>query len=265
MKLTIVTTVLLGLLLTPALADNILNVGNENSSGNNQYINVVNQNNRMLTRQINVDGGFQTLSIHVQRRVATIEQESTHGLWETVANFNTGVVASKVLPERVCYVSKVNRIEMPDFDEIVRLIQEGMDLESQRHPAKKVTFVIERRVHDLSSYGQDVVDLCRGLPTFVTRKVNGPTVSYGLRNSPTAGHFSVRIVTTVLLGLLLTPALADYGTITTKVLPQRVCYISKVIRWELPRFDELPGLAEEVMYCQQHDHIVKHVKQFETN
>ncbi|XP_053905563.1 gastrokine-1-like [Cuculus canorus] len=178
MKFTIVTTVLLGLLLTPALAENYMNTGNQHSSGNNQYINEQSQNNQMLTKQITVDGGLQTLTIHVQRRVATIEQESTHGLWETILNFNTGAVASKVLPERVCYVSKVHRMEMPDFDEIARLIQDGMNMESQGQPAKKVTFIVQRRIRDLRSYGQDIVDLCRGLPTYVAYKVNRPQDQY---------------------------------------------------------------------------------------
>ncbi|XP_053944761.1 gastrokine-1-like [Cuculus canorus] len=167
MKFTIVTTVLLGLLLTPALADyNLDTEGNQHSNGNHQNINEVFQKTPIMRKQVSVAGGLQTLTLHRQRRIATIHQEGSQGSWKTMWNYNSGAVATKVLPQRACYVSKVDRKQLPHFDELSAVADESMSQKGQTQPSKKLTFVTERRIRDPRSYGQDIVDLCRGLPTY---------------------------------------------------------------------------------------------------
>ncbi|XP_054660441.1 gastrokine-1 [Grus americana] len=155
MKFTIVTTVLLGLLLTPALADYFQNTD--------------------ISKQITVSGGYQTLTISREWRVAIIEEKSNSGSWKTIWNYDTGFIATKVLSERACFISVMNRNEMPSFDTLPTVVEERTNLKGQGQPTREITFVlIKRPVRDLQSYGPDIFAMCRGLATYVAYEVHGP-------------------------------------------------------------------------------------------
>ncbi|XP_075592701.1 gastrokine-1 [Balearica regulorum gibbericeps] len=159
MKFTIVTTVLLGLLLTPALADYFQNTD--------------------VSKQITVSGGYQTLTINREWRVAIIEEKSSRGSWKTIWNYDTGFIATKVLSERACFISVMNRNEMPSFDTLPTVVEERtaglQNLKGQGQPTREITFVlIKRPVRDLQSYGPDIFAMCRGLATYVAYEVHGP-------------------------------------------------------------------------------------------
>ncbi|XP_019326180.1 PREDICTED: gastrokine-1 [Aptenodytes forsteri] len=154
MKFTIVTTILLGLLLTPALADEC------------------SEQNTEASKQITVAGGCQILTINREEHVATIEEKSTRGSWKTIWSYDTGLIASKVLPERTCFISLMNKKEMPSFDALARLAEENRwNLKGQGQPAKEITFVIKRPVHDLRSYGSDIFAMCGGLSVYMAYEV----------------------------------------------------------------------------------------------
>ncbi|XP_009571384.1 PREDICTED: gastrokine-1 [Fulmarus glacialis] len=155
MKFTIVTTVLLGLLLTPALADYFQSTD--------------------VSKQITIAGGYQILTINSEWRVATIEQKSTHGSWKTIWNYDTGVIASKVMADRACFISVMNRNEMPHFDALPRLAEESRNLKGQGQPVKEITFIIQRPVRDLRSYGSSIFTMCRGVTTYLAYEVRGQT------------------------------------------------------------------------------------------
>ncbi|XP_074020193.1 gastrokine-1-like [Numenius arquata] len=161
MKLTIVATVLLGLLLTPALAE---------------YV-----SQQIVTKQFPIVGGFQIITINRYLRVATIEQRSNQGSWKTVWNYNLGYVASKVQSQGTCYVSVMNRNVIPRFDSLLFLAEQSMGLKGQGQPTKQITLVVKNAVRDLTSYGTDIVTMCRGLTTYLTYEVYGPqnTYNYG--------------------------------------------------------------------------------------
>ncbi|KAM6232275.1 LOW QUALITY PROTEIN: gastrokine-1 [Spheniscus humboldti] len=146
----IVTTILLGLL-TPALAD---------------YM-----SNTEASKQITVAGGYQILTINREEHVATIKEKSTRGSWKTIWNYDTGLIASKVLPERTCFISLMNRKEMPSFDALARLAEENRNLKGQGQPAKEITFIIKRPVCDLRSYRSDIFAMCRGLSVYMAYEV----------------------------------------------------------------------------------------------
>ncbi|KAM6040438.1 gastrokine-1-like [Chlamydotis macqueenii] len=158
MKLTIVTTVLLGLLLTPALAQYF-----QNTEGSQQF---------------NVAGGYQILNINRQWRVAVIEQQSNRGTWKTIWNYNRGYVASRV-PEGVCFISIMNRNLLPAFDALPRLAEEIRGLKGEGQPAREITYVVMNTpVRDLQAYGQDIFAMCRGVTTFMAYQVNRPQFTY---------------------------------------------------------------------------------------
>ncbi|NXI96295.1 GKN1 protein, partial [Psophia crepitans] len=155
----IVTTVLLGLLLTPALAAYLGDQQTDND----------------ITKQITINGGYQTLIIRRQLRVAIIEQRSPSGSWKTIWNYNTGYIASKVLSQGACFVSVMNRNEMPSFDSLLSSVTVGNNLKGQEQYTREITFnVIRRPVRDLQTYGTEIYAMCSGLPTYVAYEVQRP-------------------------------------------------------------------------------------------
>ncbi|OWK49558.1 Anthrax toxin receptor 1, partial [Lonchura striata] len=212
---------------------------------------------------------YQNMTLSSQTREVIIEQRSEQLSWKTIWNYNTGIIATKVVQERTCYISTMNRHEMPTFDALVQYASENRNQISLGRPTKKITFVTNGLVSNLQSYGSDVFSMCSGLTTYMAYEVH------------------------VLLGLILTPALADYhqqtevskkisiggayqimtinkkwlvasieqktsygywktiwnydtGFMATKVLPERACYISIMNRTEMPNFDALPQLAADI-------------------
>ncbi|XP_053856549.1 gastrokine-1 [Vidua macroura] len=160
MHLPILTAVLLGLVLTPALAD---------------Y-----HQQTEVSKKISIGGGYQIMTINKKWLVASIEQKTNHGYWKTIWNYDMGFMATKVLPERACYISIMNRTEMPSFDALPQLAADIRNQNRPRPPTKEITFTLVKRIiRDLESYGPDIFSMCRGLSTYVAYEVHGPQFNLG--------------------------------------------------------------------------------------
>ncbi|XP_068891533.1 gastrokine-1-like [Aphelocoma coerulescens] len=158
MNLPILTAVLLGLVLTPALAD---------------Y-----HQQTDISKKISIGGGYQIMTINRKWLVASIEQKTTHGSWKTIWNYDTGFMATKVLPEKACYISIMNRTEMPSFDALPQLAAHIRN--HQRSPIKEITFTLVKKIiRDLESYGPDTFSMCIGLTTYTAYEVHGPQFNLG--------------------------------------------------------------------------------------
>ncbi|XP_014800936.1 PREDICTED: gastrokine-1 [Calidris pugnax] len=184
MKLTIVATVLLGLLLTPSLAEYLQQTGGNDQIIGGQIIgggDFVGGTQQIITKQFTVVGGFQILTINKAWRVATIEQRSSQGSWKTIWNYNRGYIASRVQSTGTCYVSVMNRNVIPRFDSLIFQAEQNMGLKGQGQLTKEITYVVQSPVRDLTSYGTDIVAMCRGLTTYLTYEVYGShnTYNYG--------------------------------------------------------------------------------------
>ncbi|KAM9368609.1 gastrokine-1 [Phaethornis superciliosus] len=130
-----------------------------------------------VTRQVTVNGANQVLVINRQWRVATIEQQSTFRSWKTIWNYGSGFIATKVLPDRVCYVSVMTRAEMPSFNSLPQLAGANGNLLFPGQPTRQITFQVQGPVQNLQAYGPNVAAMCRGLPTYLA------TETYGLQNT----------------------------------------------------------------------------------
>ncbi|XP_077645326.1 gastrokine-1-like [Lonchura striata] len=135
--------------------------------------------------QVIIGGQSQIVTINRQWRVAVIEQRSFSGSWKTVWNYNTGVIATKVTQQNTCYISIMNRNEMPRFDNLARLAQESRNMIGGfgRH-TKRITFVTNGLVNNLNSYGIEIAAMCSGLTTYMAYEVHsesfqGPQVNLG--------------------------------------------------------------------------------------
>ncbi|XP_048784210.1 gastrokine-1 [Lagopus muta] len=156
MKFTIVATVLLGLVLTPALSQF-------------QFQNVkVNGGQYPRTITVNVGLGLQTLTISPNSLVAIIQSDSAENAWTTVWNYGTGYIATKLGQEGVCYISTLNRVLMPALNSIAVLAEESNNVKGESVLSSSIRYVVSRRqVGDLMSYGNDIFALCSGLPAFL--------------------------------------------------------------------------------------------------
>ncbi|XP_039909966.1 gastrokine-1-like [Hirundo rustica] len=132
--------------------------------------------------QVIIGGQSQIVTINRQWRVAVIEQRSVSGSWKTIWNYNTGVIATKIPQLNTCYISIMNRNEMPRFDNLARLAQESRNLFGLGRPTKKITFVTNGLVNNLNAYGIDITAMCSGLTTYMAYEVHafqGPQVNLG--------------------------------------------------------------------------------------
>uniref|UniRef100_A0A8C3QRQ7 BRICHOS domain-containing protein n=1 Tax=Cyanoderma ruficeps TaxID=181631 RepID=A0A8C3QRQ7_9PASS len=121
----------------------------------------------------------QIMTINRKWLVASIEQKTNHGSWKTIWNYDTGFMATKVQPEKACYLSIMNRTEMPSFDALPQLAADiRVRLKKNqllgKPPTKEITFTLVKRIiRDLESYGPDTFSMCRGLSTYVAYEVHG--------------------------------------------------------------------------------------------
>ncbi|XP_064262162.1 uncharacterized protein LOC135291839 [Passer domesticus] len=235
--------------------------------------------------QVIIGGQSQTVTIYRQWRVAVIEKKAGIGSWKTIWNYNTGVIATKVTQQNACYISIMNKNEMPSFNNLAHLAQESKNQFGHGRPTKKITFVANGLVSNLRSYGSDVFSMCSGLTTYMAYEVHGVQVNLGscitldvLRvvdlkyctgngqsqqipggdgNTQVIIGGQSQIVTinrqwlvAVIekkagIGSWKTIWNYNTGVIATKVTQQNACYISIMNKNEMPSFNNLAHLAQE--------------------
>uniref|UniRef100_A0A8C0ZDB9 BRICHOS domain-containing protein n=1 Tax=Cyanistes caeruleus TaxID=156563 RepID=A0A8C0ZDB9_CYACU len=160
MNLSILTAVLLGLVLHPALA-----LYSQKTSQNGQII--FGQDS-----QITITGISQGVRINSQTRVVIIEQKTRNLSWKTIWNYNRGIIATKVTQQNACYISAMNRNEIPSFDNLARLAAERRNQIGLGRASRRITFVTNGLVNNLSSYGMDIMAMCSGVTTYRAQQVH---------------------------------------------------------------------------------------------
>ncbi|XP_039240568.1 uncharacterized protein LOC113996024 [Pipra filicauda] len=129
--------------------------------------------------QISITGVAQTVKINSQKRVAVIQQTGKDLSWKTIWNYNTGVIATKVPQQNACYISVMNRTEMPSFDNLATLARQSRNQVSLGRVTRKLTFVASGLVNNLNFYGQDITTMCSGLTIYRAYEVHGLQVNQG--------------------------------------------------------------------------------------
>ncbi|XP_057898310.1 uncharacterized protein LOC131094776 [Melospiza georgiana] len=162
------TAVLLGLVLNPALADY-----SQKTNGNQQII-------FGGDSQITITGISQGVKLNSQTRVAIIEQKSQTLSWKTIWNYNRGVIATKIIQQNTCYISIMNRTDIPSFNSLARLAAESRNMIGVLgRPTKEITFVTSGLVNNLYSYGTEIAAMCSGVTTYMAYEVHGLQANLG--------------------------------------------------------------------------------------
>ncbi|XP_041340792.1 gastrokine-1-like [Pyrgilauda ruficollis] len=129
--------------------------------------------------QVSVGGVFQNLTLSSLTRVVVIEQRSEQFSWKTIWNYNTGIIATKLVQQNTCYISVMNRNEMPSFKNLAHLASQNGNQVGLGRPTKKITFVTNGLVSNLNSYGRDITAMCSGLTTYMATEVHRPQLNLG--------------------------------------------------------------------------------------
>ncbi|XP_066193389.1 gastrokine-1-like [Sylvia atricapilla] len=123
---------------------------------------------------MSISGVSQSMSINSQTRKAIIQQKSNRLSWKTIWNYNTGIIATRVMPEGACYISTMNRSGMPTFAALARVAAERRNQIGFGRPSRRITFVTNGRANNLRSYGADVFSMCSGLSTYMAHETYAP-------------------------------------------------------------------------------------------
>ncbi|XP_006119171.1 gastrokine-1 isoform X2 [Pelodiscus sinensis] len=154
MKLSIVIVVLFGVCLSQSLATDNVSENNQGNIGGSSH---------------------QTVSINNDKHVANIDSNNGWNSWNSVLDYKTGFMATRVFSKKSCIIAKMNKNVMPDIVEIPKLLEERKKTVAQGPPPKELRYAVSKtRVPDLTPYGKNIEALCKGLPTYVAHEVQRP-------------------------------------------------------------------------------------------
>ncbi|XP_074415315.1 gastrokine-1-like [Zonotrichia albicollis] len=119
------------------------------------------------------------MTLSSQTHEVIFQQRSEQFSWKTIWNYNTDIIATKLVQERTCYISTMNRSEMPTFDALARFAADNKNQVGLGRPTRKITFVTNGFVSNLNSYGAEVFAMCSGFTTYMAYEVHGPQLNQG--------------------------------------------------------------------------------------
>ncbi|XP_077162188.1 gastrokine-1-like [Paroedura picta] len=158
MKLIILSAALLGVFLAPILATDNVNVNNSGNRGGNSH---------------------QSVGINNQKKVVNVDNNNGWHSWNTVWDYGSGYTAIRVFSKKSCIIAPLNKHVMPDVTVLPQAIKEKQKTGAQAPPDKKLTYTVSpNKITDLSAYGKDIENLCRGVPTYLAHEVKAPSFFY---------------------------------------------------------------------------------------
>ncbi|XP_029459896.1 gastrokine-1-like [Rhinatrema bivittatum] len=154
MKLTILIASLLGVFLTPTLANDSVTLTNDGNDGSTVH---------------------QTVNINNENNVANIDTNNGWNSWNSVWDFNSGFAAVRPFAKKTCFVHKMNRKVVPNLQELARLTKQNKDKKGPAVPPPRSLqyTVTETRANNVAQFGKPVEALCRGVPTYYAQEMQG--------------------------------------------------------------------------------------------
>ncbi|XP_036878038.1 gastrokine-1 [Manis javanica] len=157
MKLTIIFAGLLGIFLAPALADVI---GGDSSSA---------------------VSGQQSVSVNNDNNVANVDNNNGWNSWNTLLDYGTGFVATRLFSKKACIVHRMNKNYMPSLQALDVLVKEKkLQGKGPGGPPPKglIYSVNPDKVNDLHQYGKSISVMCKGIPTYMAEEIVGASLAF---------------------------------------------------------------------------------------
>ncbi|XP_004316553.1 gastrokine-1 [Tursiops truncatus] len=156
MKFTIVFAGLVGISLTPALANYNINVNDNNSGG----------------------GGQQSVSVNNEHNVANVDNNNGWDSWNSVWDYEYGFAVTRLFKKKSCIVHKMNKAVMPSFQALDTLVKEkklqGKGL-GKPSPKSLIYTVNPDKVNNLDQFGKSIIAMCKGIPTYMAEEIQEPS------------------------------------------------------------------------------------------
>nr|XP_058934889.1 gastrokine-1 isoform X1 [Kogia breviceps] len=154
MKFTIVFAGLVGMFLTPALANYNINVNNNNSG----------------------ESGQQSVSVNNEHNVVNVDNNNGWNSWNSIWDYKSGFAVTRLFNKKSCIVHKMNKAVMPSFQALDTLVKEkklqGKGLGEP--PSKSLIYTVNPdKVNNLDQFGKFIVAMCKGIPTYMAEEIQG--------------------------------------------------------------------------------------------
>ncbi|EAW99859.1 gastrokine 1 [Homo sapiens] len=153
MKFTIVFAGLLGVFLAPALANYNINVNDDNN---------------------NAGSGQQSVSVNNEHNVANVDNNNGWDSWNSIWDYGNGFAATRLFQKKTCIVHKMNKEVMPSIQSLDALVKEKK-LQGKGPggpPPKGLMYSVNpNKVDDLSKFGKNIANMCRGIPTYMAEEM----------------------------------------------------------------------------------------------
>ncbi|EHB11000.1 Gastrokine-1 [Heterocephalus glaber] len=125
----------------------------------------------------NVAGsGQQSVSINNEHNVANVDYNNGWDSWNSLWDYENGFAATRLFAKKSCIVHKMNNEVMPSLQALDALVKEKK-LQAEGPgglPPKALRYSINSNpVDDLNKFGQNIVGMCQGLPTYLAEEIPG--------------------------------------------------------------------------------------------
>eukprot|EP00069_Balaena_mysticetus_P016098 bmy_09596T0 len=156
---------LVGIFLTPALANYNINVNHNNSGGSGQ----------------------QSVSVNNEHNVANVDNNNGWDSWNSVWDYESGFAVTRLFNKKSCIVHKMNKAVMPSLQALDTLVKEkklqGKGL--GKPPSKSLIYTVNPdKVDNLDQFGKSIVAMCKGIPTYMAEEIQAPECREVCREKP---------------------------------------------------------------------------------
>ncbi|XP_029457647.1 gastrokine-1-like [Rhinatrema bivittatum] len=149
MKTFIVTAALLGIFLTPSLANDEVNINNQGNVGGDVH---------------------QTVNIDNHNNIANINNYNGWDSWNSICDYNRGLFATRLFAKKICVVGKINKAAFPS---LAQLSEEAHEKTHRNSPAPVTYSVSPNKITDVGQFGEHIQALCKGVPTYTSQEAQG--------------------------------------------------------------------------------------------
>uniref|UniRef100_A0AC11B3M2 Gastrokine 1 n=1 Tax=Ovis aries TaxID=9940 RepID=A0AC11B3M2_SHEEP len=144
---------LLGIFLTPTLADYDIDVNDNNNSGGS---------------------GQQSVSVNNEHGVANIDNNNGWGSWNSLWDYGSGFAVIRSFKKKSCFVHKMNKEVMPSIQALGMLAKKNklQGRGPEGPPPKSLIYSVKPdKVNNLDQFGESVVTMCKGIPTYMAEEI----------------------------------------------------------------------------------------------
>ncbi|XP_058050620.1 gastrokine-1 [Ahaetulla prasina] len=143
--------------------------------------------NIIVNNEGNVGGtSHQSVNIDHKRKVVNIDHNNGWNSWNTIWDYGTGFMATRIFSKKTCFITRMNKQIMPDITTLPKAIREKQKNPRSGPAPKEVSFTVShKRISDLSIYGKQVQAFCRGIPSYLASEVKKPSFFFSEESSCT--------------------------------------------------------------------------------